>query len=243
MADEKEKPKVIIHRTKLSEMEEIPVEEEQVREENIPVASNPQESKAPEPEENKLTPETEKIVSGRVLEFTKRLTEQNKITLERTVEQIKRDLAPPTEADVQKLLDQSYLTFTVKIKFPAEAERKFTLEELPQAIEKKFYKSIKDKIIPAVQGIIAERGNLLDGGDIPQKILSMMNKSEPVFEIMAICAALALNPRDMVEGLDAKWVEENLSSMRILSIINAQAQCNRMRDFFSILSHGMKALK
>lgn len=251
MADEQPKPKVVVTRTLADEDLNAVEDEDADADQNEEVVHGPEvvpEAASIPPHQPPasasaivLSPEAEAEVQRRNKEFGEKFLAENKQRFEEALKEIRAKLEPPKPEDIQKMLDEEYVTFKVKLPF-GDGDKEFVLEELPQAIEKKFYRLVKDKLVPLTQEINSIKMNLLDGGDISKKILAMAETVEPILDVLAGVASIALNPRGKIDGINVEWVQENLSSMRILSVVNAQAQCNRLRDFFSILSRGMKSL-
>lgn len=172
-----------------------------------------------------------------VAEFRATLETQNKDAIEKTIAEFRAKMEPPKPEEIQKLLEQEYVEFTVHTpgKTKSAEKRKFVIRELPQEIEKKFYSKLKEKLLPLATEIEGMKINL-EGADAFKRVLSLLNAFEPMLDVMAYTASLALNPYGDEEGINEKWIQKNLSSTRILQIVNAQIECNRMRDFFSLLS-------
>jgi hypothetical protein len=174
-----------------------------------------------------------------------RLRDENTKIVTEAIERYKKELAPPTEQDMQKLLTQEYVEFTVELRFKKEGKetetKTFTIQELPQKVERRIYKKIKDVLIPFSSELAAMSMNMLEG-DAAKKIVQIMNTFEPMLDVMAGIAAISLNPYGEDDDITDEWVRENMSSTRIAKIVMAQIEANRMRDFFSLLFRGSKAL-
>lgn len=180
-----------------------------------------------------------------VEKFKTQLNEQNKIAMEKTIVEFRKKMEPPTKEDIQLLLDQDYIDFHIKIPYKGKqkgaktVQRDFVIRELPQAIEKKFFSRVKDKLVPLAEEVANITLNLA-GGDAARKIVSILDSFEPLLDVLAYAATLALNPYGEEEGIDEEWVRENISSTRIMQIVTAQGEANRMRDFFSLVSRKSK---
>lgn len=180
-------------------------------------------------------------------ELSERLKAENSTALDAAIKQIREEMTPPKETDIQKLLDQEYLTFAVKIPCPyldgttGTRLRLFTLVELPQSVERKILRQLKQKLIPITQELSALTVNLLSG-DASEKIKALMESVEPVMDAMICVTTIILNPYGKEPGIDEDWVQENVSIDRILRIISAQMQCNRVRDFFSLVAQASRRL-
>ena len=173
--------------------------------------------------------------------FKDELRKQNETAIKQTIAEFKKRMEPPTKEDIKKLLDQEYVEFTIVIPYKSSKEgaktvkRTFTIRELPQAIEKKFYSRVKDKLTPLAEEVANLSINLVEG-DAARKIVSILDSFEPLLDVMAYAATLALNPYGEDEDITEEWVRETLSSTRIMQIVTAQGEANRMRDFFSLVS-------
>lgn len=170
-----------------------------------------------------------------------RMQEENQKIVSEAVERIRKEMQPPSEKDIQKLLDQEYLEYTIEIPFKNE-KRKFVIRELPHAVEKKIYKKVTDMLVPLASEIASLSINLLEG-DATTKVTKLMVTFQPLLDVMVGVCAVILNPFGDDEDVDEEWVRDNVSSTRIVKIITAQIDCNKMRDFFSLLFQGSKLLK
>lgn len=190
-----------------------------------------------------LQKEYDNRLASQVKEFTDKLSEQNQKALEQTIEKIRKEMTPPTADDVQKLLEQEYVEFEIDVSQRGKSEkRKFVIRELPNAVEKKIYKRIKQILVPFSAELAALSMNLMEG-DAAKKIVQMMDAFEPMLEAMVSICTICLNPFGEEEDITEEWVANNLSSTRILKIVTAQLQANKMRDFFSLLFQSTKLLR
>lgn len=172
----------------------------------------------------------------KLAEYTVKADEDMKKMVGEAIEQWKQDQAPPTPEDIQKLLTQEYIEFAVKIPYVQEdgtqREKTFTLRELPQSVEKRFYAKVKKELVPKAQDFAALTFNLLEG-DAAQKLVHMLEAFEPGFDLLAEACYLILNPFGKDKDVTLEWVQENISSSRMIAIVKAQMEVNRLRDFFS----------
>lgn len=165
------------------------------------------------------------------------IKKENQKAIEGAIAEMRKKIEPPKPDELQAILDQEYIEFKVKVHASGD-ERTFTIRELPQAIERKILKEIKKQAIPLaieLQGVSFT--TLLDGDPI-KKIADLLNAFDPVLGMFCEMAATILNPFGKDDEVNAEWVQKNLSSQRILAIIAAQFECNKVRDFFSLLSRG-----
>lgn len=196
----------------------------------------------------KLQKEYDDKLAESIKKLSAELTESTNKQVQRAIEEWKKKLEPPTKEEVQTLLDQEYQTFSVRL---PDREKEFTLHELPQKVEKKFYARMKNAMaklaseIEALKMHAAADGKVdlkdLGSPDTFKKVVNMMNAFDPILDVLAYAATLALNPYGEEEGITEDWVRDHLSSSRILTIVKAQAECNRMRDFFSLVSRELKS--
>lgn len=157
-------------------------------------------------------------------------------------EKWKEEQKPPEPQDIQKLLDQEYETFTVPvdyIKFEGEEEKTeriiFTIRELPQAIEKRFYRQFKERLLDKVQLLEAFTQSGIDK-PFEEKAKSFLTLFDESFDLLADAVVLVLNPFERRKSITKEWVQNNISSDRQWKIVEAQLKVNRLRDFFSKVS-------
>lgn len=176
-------------------------------------------------------------ITKRVGDIGDQLRKSNSKMIEDTLDVIRKQYGPPSTEQIQQLLNQEYLEFTVKVPWPGEegAKHDFVIRELPQSIEKKFFKQIREHLLPRAKDIAALSFELVDG-KTEDKIKSLLAAFEPAFDILADGVVLVLNPQGKEAEITRAWVQENVSSARMWSILEAQMMANRMRDFFSRLS-------
>jgi len=183
-------------------------------------------------------------------DFKERLRIENDQALKVVIDEFKESQKPPSLEEVSKLLSQEYLEFVVEVPWvyesgspngSSETTRKFTIRELPQSVEKKFYRKFKGELIPRASDLAALTFEIA-GGDAGKKLISLLETLDPGFDLMADAVVMILNPRGAEKEVTREWVQENLSSYRIWNIIYAQTQINRLRDFFSQLSRGSKGM-
>jgi hypothetical protein len=89
-----------------------------------------------------------------VNKISQQMIVENKKVVEAAIERFRKEMAPPSEEDIQKLLSQEYVEF--KIEVPVKGEIKhFTLRELPIAVEKKMFKRVKTILVPFASDLTA----------------------------------------------------------------------------------------
>lgn len=168
---------------------------------------------------------------------TKALREENEKTIRLALEEFRKEQEPPTPEQISQLLSEEYLEF--KIKLPGR-EEDFTIRELSISVEKKFYKLVKDKLLPKITDL-----NLItvEGEDLIARATALFNVIDPTMDLLADAAAICLNPTGKEDGIKADWVKDNVSSYRVWNILVAQMEANRLRDFFSGVSRTSRSGK
>lgn len=170
------------------------------------------------------------------------LREQNTIAIQEALAKLQRDNKPPTTEEIEQLLDQEYVTITLKLRID-DKTRQFVLGELPMGIERKFLKILTDKLKPKIAMLGQLVGATLLEGTVEDKLKAVYELVDPSAEILCELVALVLNPYGrepyFTEGhsgtrtVDAEWVGTYLPLWRCWNILMAQASINRVRDFFS----------
>lgn len=191
--------------------------------------------------ESRLRSELNAENAKKFSEVREQLVAQNQEALQKELEEFKKSLEPPTKEQIADLLNQEYITFTVALLVAdgeQAVERKFTLRELPMAKEKQFFDRVKAEIVPRARQLGEMSFEILDG-DVAQKIKSAIETFEPTFDLLCEACAIALNPNKK-GNVDMEWVKENISTYRIWTILRAQLEIQRLRDFFSQLSQGSR---
>jgi hypothetical protein len=143
----------------------------------------------------------------------------------------RQSLTPPTPAEIKKLLTQTYETFPVPIPAKNGEERVFTIVEVPQSIELKFTSKLEASIAPKLKELSAFK-MVMTEANVEEQITHIVQLLSKSLAAMAEITVIVLNPFNEHEDVDVAWVQNNLSSYRMLQIIQAQIHCNRLRDFF-----------
>jgi hypothetical protein len=151
----------------------------------------------------------------------------------------KEEQKPPSHDDIQLLLGQEYETFTLKLdSMDASGEEQsemFTIRELPQAAEKKFYRQFKDKILSKAGALEAFTQAGIDK-PFEEKAKAFLDLFEDSFDMLADAVVIVLNPFNKKQLITRDWVQNNISSNRQWQMVEAQIQVNKLKDFFSRLS-------
>jgi len=162
--------------------------------------------------------------------------------LKKYFETWKEEQKPPEPEDIQKLLNQEYETFVVpidavKYENGEEVEEKltFTIRELPQSIEKKFYKQFREKLIDKLQMLEAVTQAGMDK-PFEERVKAGLTLFDESFDILAQAVVYCLNPFGRKSFVTVTWVQDHIGSDRQWRIVEAQMKVNRLRDFFSKVS-------
>src|SRR5580765_896764 len=130
---------------------------------------------------------------------------------------------PPSLEDIKVLLDQEYTEIPIKIPVGENEDgstktQTFVIRELPQAVERKFYRQFKDRI--------KEKGPLLGAYvqktmDLPfeKQMEGFLETFDGAFDVLADAVVIILNPFGKKEDITFDWVQKTISSNRQYSII------------------------
>lgn len=164
------------------------------------------------------------------------LKTENQKWIETQMEEIRKANTPPDANDLEKLLSQEYLEVPVRLMEKSgrsTVEKSFVLRELPQATEQKFFKVIQKGIVPLVKEISSVEWTSSE--TVAGKLQKLIDAGPEILDTLADLCALCLDPFGE-EGITKEWVQANMSSNRIVRVIDAQVQVSRLRDFFSGIS-------
>lgn len=189
----------------------------------------------------KLQEEYSTRLEKEIQRISAEMTKENKKIVEEAIARFRKEMTPPSEQDIQKLLTQEYVEFKVDVKVKGGEAKHFVLVELPIAVEKKIYKKVKDILVPFAADLSSLSLQLLEG-DAAKKIVQLMNTFEPMLDLMIAICTICLNPFEEDDEVTEEWVRKNLSATRIVKIVSAQMEANKMRDFFSLLFHNTKLM-
>lgn len=165
--------------------------------------------------------------------------------LKKIYQKIQDEQKPLTKETIQTLVDQEYAEIPIKIPVISEdgssKTETFILRELPQAIERKFYRQFKDRVKNKGSELAAFSQKAKDES-FEKQIVSFLETFDGAFDILVDAVVLILNPFGKRADINAEWVANNISSNRAYSIILAQVEVNRLRDFFSrVFANGQRA--
>lgn len=184
-----------------------------------------------------------------LVKLEERMSLQVKQDVEKLVEKWIEDQKPPTQDQLKALLNQEYAEFPVKVWAPSQqddsdklVEYEFTIRELPQSAEKKFFKQFKDRVLGNANQINAWIQRSIDK-PVEEKVAGFLETVENGFDLLAEATVLVLNPRGKKAFVTQEWVQDNISSIRQWNIVQAQADANKLRDFFSQLSRSGRGIQ
>jgi hypothetical protein len=170
-------------------------------------------------------------------ELEEKLSEQNKEMLQKVIADFKKDNTPPTPEEIQKMLDQEFLEFKGKVRLNGSMEE-FTIGELSSEAERKFLRIVKEKALPKMADFGKILLELTAGETNESKLLILWEAVDPLADAMHEAVALVLT-YSLGREVKAQVVRDNVSLNRQLIILRAQADANRVRDFFSFGSRLM----
>jgi hypothetical protein len=220
-------------------------------EEKIPTPEAVAEALAPEEELTEIkmfdTPE-EQAVAKRLLpivaekirvvleaDYAKRLKEtvealkdSNTKMITTEIEKIRAENGPPNPEQLGKLLSQEYQEFEVNLTAEGKA-RHFVIKELPQFAEMQFLRTLQRTLVPHIKELSSVEWT--SSGTTAEKIQRLIDIVPEAMDMVAELAATSLDPFGE-QKIDKAWVQKNLSSFRIMSIVEAQVVAGRFRDFF-----------
>lgn len=219
----------------------------------------PQGAQSPLPEDYSalLTTEEERAVAARILPALARranelaearkakelerevnlLRDQNRELIEKEIDRMREETKPPSPEELEKLLSQEYLRFTVRLAVNG-TDKEFVIREMPQAAEMRFVRVLQKSLVPKLRELSAFQwaGAQATTEEQIQRIVDFVPE---VLDLSSELCALALDPKSEDGIINAAWVRDNLSTFRIGNIVTAQLMASRIRDFFSLVSRSL----
>lgn len=170
-------------------------------------------------------------------ETVNQLTEESRKMMAAEIDNFRKANKPPTPKEIQTLLTQEYAEFKVLImERKGKNEREFTIREMPQATEMKFLRIIQKSMVPHLKELSSVEWT--NGLSVAEKLQRVIDIIPEALDMLAECCSIALDPYEEL-GVTKDWVQKNLSSFRIMNIIESQIIAGRFRDFFSALSRSI----
>ena len=165
------------------------------------------------------------------------LSAQNQVLIEAELEKFRKSNTPPTQEELQTLLNQEYISFTVNLRTGVNTRRSFTITELPQAAEKQAMKVLRDRLLPHLRETNSMNWTT---GSVAENMQRLIELIPEAIDILAELCVIALDPfgetASSDEPITLAWVQKNFGSTRIITIVDAQVQAMRLRDFISAVS-------
>jgi hypothetical protein len=164
-------------------------------------------------------------------EFEETLTEQAKAVWAKAIDDWKKDQAPLSQKDITQLLAQEYSEYTVPIKGRDRQLKEFTLVELPQASERKMFKILRDKLVPLIKRLVQAEFKLDLDTSTAEKLDSIIEAAPEVLDVLSELVIICLDPYNEDKTISIEWAKDTLSSYRLMTIVMAQVEVNKYRDF------------
>lgn len=176
--------------------------------------------------------EMEVVLTKRQDEFNESLRSATMKITQDNWEKWKADNKPLDADDVNQLLSQEYIEFPFKVQIGKQrVVRDFIIAELVEAKEVKLVKTLQKDLIPNLHKLSEVDWSSL--GTQTERIQALLEVIPDFLSTMAEGVAICLDPFGEEKDIDKEWVLNNISSRRMISVIVAQAECNRYRDFLS----------
>lgn len=153
----------------------------------------------------------------------------NEKQLREAIANLQKQMAPPDEKQLEKLLTQEYLTMTVSLEIVG-GKKDFVIRELPQFYEKKITDIVARRLLPFLKDVQAI--DFKASGTVADRLTKVISVIPEAFDALAEVCAVSLDPREEIP-VNADWVAKNLASHRIVAIVEAQFAVNKIRDFMS----------
>lgn len=164
--------------------------------------------------------------------FVGELQTENKRVLDAKLEEFRKAMVPPTPEELQKVLDQEYLEFSLKLK-DRNGSKDFVIRELPMAAEAKVVKMLQKTLSSRLKDLSSVEWSA--ELSMVERIARLMEMVPGALETLSDCLAICLDPWDE-QHVTGEWVQQNVSSSRMANILNAQIEVSRLRDFLSLAS-------
>jgi hypothetical protein len=161
------------------------------------------------------------------------LVAANQEALKKAIDEVRESLKPLTDAEVSKMLEQEYGEYDLKLKGP-NGEVTFTIRELSISREKKIVKAIKKAIAPVLKTISSAEWESMVGASSLERVDRITDLVPEAMDVLCECVAICLDPRGEEPFMTPEWVAENMGLPRIITVLNAQINASRYRDFMSL---------
>lgn len=210
----------ILGKPEPDELENLPPEEAAIAAKLLPLLT----AKANQQAEATKAKELQRIVME--------IRDSNEERLTKQLEEIRKSLTPPSPEEIQSLLGQAYAEFKVKLRNDG-TEIEFTIAELPVSVDVKVIKLVQSNLAPHMKEVASMEWN--GTGSVADRIVKLVGLLPSLVSVMAEIVALSLNPfgKEDWKFVTKDWVEAHLSMYRIATILEAQIEAGKYRDFLS----------
>jgi hypothetical protein len=173
------------------------------------------------------------------VEFAKKLaaiqaqmTEDTKQMVQERFDEWRKSQEPLGTADLKKLLSQEYATYEMTVfDMEQKKQRVFTIRELPKSVEARFIDILRRAIVPLLEEKQWKEFVTRFDSSFAEKIQAILDMVPNSLDLLCELVAICLDPFK-TDGIDGKWVADNLSLKRIQAVIFVQVDANKYRDFF-----------
>lgn len=165
--------------------------------------------------------------------FMAEVRSENEKQFKAEIEAIRKANLPPTPEQLEKILSQEYLEYTVVLRSNG-TQRTFTIRELPIEAETKILKALRRTIKDRMQELSSV--NWQDANNTLERVEKILEVVPGALDTLSECVALCLDPFGEDKELDSNWIKKNVGLGRLASIIEAQLLAGRYRDFLSQVS-------
>jgi hypothetical protein len=166
------------------------------------------------------------------------LKAENEKIIQAEIQKFRDGNKPLEPKDIQALLTQEYAEFSVKLSDRTGKAKDFVIRELPQAVELKMMKVLQKAIVPHLRELNAIEWNA--GTSTTDKLQKLIDIVPEALDTLSDICVMALDPFGD-ESVTKEWVQRNMSSFRIIAVIEAQFMTSKVRDFFSAGSRLMNS--
>jgi hypothetical protein len=159
-------------------------------------------------------------------------TRETQKQIEETMEKWKEAQKPLSPDEINILLSQKYtdFTFTTPVSKHNKEEKTFNLVELPYAVEERYIDIAEKQLIPLIEELSSIEFRMT--GEVAEELQIALRKVPQAMKVALELVAVILDPWQEHEDITPNWVMNNLSLSRISTILLAQSEANRYRDFF-----------
>ena len=182
----------------------------------------------------KITAEAQKATE--MQEWVDKLIAENQEILKAKLAEFQKSMTPPTAEELQKILSQEYVEFSLKLRYDGKA-REFMIRELPLAAETRLMKMVQKTLASMIKEIGAiDWQSKVGSNTMVERIMKILEMVPGAIETLSDCCAVCLDPLGEDDKITGEWVQKNIGLGRLASILQAQLEVGRYRDFFSQVS-------